>query len=94
MPYSVDPTTHDCYTGTAVLINKLHPFREGNGRTQRVFIAQLAHHAGYWVDYTKVDPDELMIATIQAANGMDGYLHEVFAEIVSEESAANGCNQQ
>ena len=34
--------------------NELHPFREGNGRTQRVFLSQLALHAGS-VSYTHLD---------------------------------------
>jgi cell filamentation protein len=28
-------------------LNALHPFREGNGRTQRAFLSQLAGQAGY-----------------------------------------------
>ena len=44
--------------------NELHPFREGNGRTQRVFLSQLARHAGYTLDFGRVDPDDLTIATI------------------------------
>lgn len=62
--------------------NELHPFREGNGRTQRVFLAQLARQAGYWLDFSSVEPDDLMIATIQAAQGIDDFLKECFAEIV------------
>ena len=34
--------------------NELHPFREGNGRTQRVFLSQLAHHAGYVIDFANI----------------------------------------
>ena len=33
-------------------INAIHPFREGNGRVQRLFISQLAEHAGYSLDYS------------------------------------------
>ncbi len=58
----------------------LHPFREGNGRTQRVFIAQLIRHAGYEIDFSEIDPDELMIATIRAANGVEDGLRDLFAE--------------
>lgn len=36
-------------------INVLHPFREGNGRTQRLFIEYLANVAGYSVDFSKVN---------------------------------------
>lgn len=64
--------------------NELHPFREGNGRTQRVFLSQLARHAGYVIDFARVDPDDLMIATIQAAGGVDDFLKELFGEMISE----------
>ena len=62
--------------------NELHPFREGNGRTQRVFLSQLARHAGYTLDFGRVDPDDLMIATIQAAGGVDDFLKVLFNGIV------------
>ena len=62
--------------------NELHPFREGNGRTQRVFLSQLARHAGYVIDFARVDPDDLMIATIQAAGGVDDFLKVLFDEML------------
>src|ERR1039458_8027688 len=37
-------------------INATHPFREGNGRAQRAFVAQLAADAGYRVDWRRLDP--------------------------------------
>ena len=40
-------------------INAIHPFREGNGRVQRLFISQLAEHAGYTLDYSALDQSEL-----------------------------------
>ena len=35
-------------------INAIHPFREGNGRTQREFIRQLALHAGHPLSWSLV----------------------------------------
>lgn len=35
--------------------NALHPFREGNTRTQRVFFGQIAIVAGWPVDWSKID---------------------------------------
>lgn len=64
--------------------NELHPFREGNGRTRRVFLSRLTHHTGYTLDFSRVDPDDLMIATIQAAGGVDDFLKELFDEMISE----------
>ena len=58
--------------------NMLHPFREGNGRTQRIFIAQLIRFCGYDINFSEIDTDELMVATIHSANGITYYLKEIF----------------
>lgn len=44
-------------------INALHPFREGNGRTQRLFIEILAERAGYEVDFSEVSAEEMIQAS-------------------------------
>ncbi len=62
--------------------NMLHPFREGNGRTQRIFLAQLIRFAGYDIHFSTIDTDELMTATIHAANGVDVYLKQLFSNAV------------
>lgn len=62
--------------------NYLHPFREGNGRTQRVFLSQLAEHAGYVLDFSKIDTDLLMMATIQSANGVTDLLSDLMREAI------------
>ncbi len=63
--------------------NNLHPFREGNGRTQRVFLSQLALNVGYEMNFADIDTDTLMIATINAANGVDTYLKEALRAIIT-----------
>ena len=62
--------------------NMLHPFREGNGRVHRLFIAQLIRFNGYDINFNDIDSDELMIATIQAANGITDQLKEIFANLI------------
>jgi cell filamentation protein len=47
-------------------INVLHPFREGNGRSQRLFIEYLALIAGYRVDFTDVTASEMIDASVKA----------------------------
>lgn len=47
-------------------INVLHPFREGNGRTQRLFIEYLALNAGYRVDFSDVTPEEMIIVSAES----------------------------
>jgi len=44
-------------------INVLHPFREGNGRTQRLFIEYLAESIGYRIDFSEVTEKEMVDAS-------------------------------
>ena len=64
--------------------NRLHPFREGNGRTQRAFLTQLIRNAGYSINFSELDMDLLMVATIQAAQGVTDLLKQFFDEAVHE----------
>ncbi len=47
-------------------INVIHPFREGNGRTQRLFIEYLAGTLGYGLNFAAVTPREMIIASAEA----------------------------
>ena len=64
-------------------INMLHPFREGNGRTERVFFMQLIRNAGYDIDYTAMQSDILMIGSIQASSGVIDMLKDFFDNNIS-----------
>ena len=44
-------------------INALHPFREGNGRTQREFIRQLAYQNNLFLSYAGITQDEMITAS-------------------------------
>lgn len=59
-------------------LNMLHPFREGNGRTQRLFFQLLLNRSGCSINFAECDTDELMAATIYAAQGIKSYLHDFF----------------
>lgn len=62
--------------------NILHPFLEGNGRTQRAFLTQLIRSAGYDINFSEMDTDMLMIATIQSAQGVTNLLKTIFRESI------------
>jgi cell filamentation protein len=47
-------------------VNYLHPFREGNGRTQRAFIEYLARASGYHIDFSGVSDKEMIEASAEA----------------------------
>lgn len=45
-------------------LNAIHPFRDGNGRTTRMFLEILARQAGHELDRTRIDKREWMGASI------------------------------
>ncbi|NJD01612.1 MAG: cell filamentation protein Fic [Ruminiclostridium sp.] len=47
-------------------INVIHPFREGNGWVQRLFIQYLAENAGSQVDFSQVTGKEMIEASAEA----------------------------
>lgn len=47
-------------------LNVLHPFREGNGRTIREFIRQLAKYNGYYLNFNMVSTEEMLLASIKS----------------------------
>jgi cell filamentation protein len=55
-------------------INALHPFREGNGRVQRIFISQLSQAAGYQLDYSDLEQEQIYQAMELAFNGDESIL--------------------
>ena len=59
-------------------LNHIHPFREGNGRTERIFITQLVRYNECDINFSNIDTDLLMIATIHSANGVTDQLKQIF----------------
>ena len=50
-------------------VNFVHPFREGNGRTQMYYLQQLAYNAGHSLDLRKITSTEWMNASKNAHVG-------------------------
>ncbi|WP_406604125.1 BID domain-containing T4SS effector [Bartonella gliris] len=53
-------------TGLMINLQHLHPFREGNRRTQRMFFEKLAESAGHKLDFSCVTKKRKMLASIEA----------------------------
>ena len=50
-------------------LNAIHPFREGNGRTQLAFLTVLSEHVGHPINLTTFNPQRLLAAMIESFNG-------------------------
>ncbi|MBP5433026.1 Fic family protein [Ruminococcus sp.] len=64
-------------------MNMLHPFREGNGRTLRLFITLLVRNTGRDIDFAKCGSDIMMIAAVKAAEGDISVLRTVLSDIIT-----------
>jgi cell filamentation protein len=62
-------------------LNAIHPFREGNGRTQNIFLAMLADRAGHPLDFAKLDPEALLEAMIASFKGDEAPLATVIKNL-------------
>ncbi len=58
-------------------INVLHPFRDGNGRAQRLFMSQLAAAAGHRIEWGGISQADMVRASIDAYNGSARYLADL-----------------
>lgn len=50
-------------------LNAIHPFRDGNGRTQLTFLSLLANYAGHSVNLERLNPDTFLKAMIRSFAG-------------------------
>ncbi len=55
-------------------LNAIHPFREGNGRTQLVFLALLARQAGHPLNLDRLAPKPFLAAMIASFKGNESLL--------------------
>jgi cell filamentation protein len=60
-------------------LNVLHPFRDGNGRTQRIFISQLAQRTRYQLNYADLDKRVIYTAMEKAFFGDESQLAELIS---------------
>lgn len=64
-------------------LNALHPFREGNGRTQREFARKLCLKCGYVLDLTQTGHEEMLSASIMSFDkGDNAGLEAVFRKCI------------
>lgn len=65
-------------------LNVLHPYREGNGRTIREFIRELAYKNRYNLDFDKYDSHELlqsMIESVYDTEHLENIIYDVLEKV-------------
>jgi cell filamentation protein len=66
-------------------INHIHPFREGNGRTQLTYLLQLAARAGHVVDVRAIDRAQWYAASVKAHKGRFEAMGEAIGNAIAPE---------
>ncbi|MET4386432.1 cell filamentation protein [Bradyrhizobium sp. F1.4.3] len=64
-------------------LNAIHPFREGNGRTQLTFLVLLAETASHPLAMERLDPDKVMQAMIESFDGSEDMLARALRDLLS-----------
>lgn len=73
-------------------LNSIHPFSEGNGRTQRLFFGQMAHEAGYEIRWDRLDKQVESAICREAMYENSDALPIVFAHLIEPIQPVFGSN--
>jgi cell filamentation protein len=69
-------------------INMLHPFRDGNGRTQRFFFEELLFCLGYDIKWPIITKEEWIAANIAGINGQFNLIATIITRAISRTSGS------
>lgn len=72
-------------TGLLAELNDIHPFREGNGRTQRAFLSDLAREAGHEIDWKVIDGDRNLQASRATDSGSYIPMYKMMRDAIQPE---------
>jgi cell filamentation protein len=82
-----DRPRHGFVAGLTIALataNKLHPFREGNGRVQRILAEHIAQHAGYRLDWSEIPAYAQDAAQFAAYHDQPEYLAGILDSALTE----------
>jgi cell filamentation protein len=63
-------------------LNAIHPFREGNGRSQLAFLTLLAEYAEHPLSLNTLDPSAMLTAMVNSFNGKEAGLQKLIEMMV------------
>ncbi|MEM9523700.1 MAG: Fic family protein [Pseudomonadota bacterium] len=69
-------------------VNAIHPFREGNGRTQRMFVKHLAARAGHDLSFEHVSQERMIAVSIASNRGDFAPTERLIAESLDPDRRA------
>lgn len=67
-------------------LNRIHPFREGNGRTQRLLLSQMALKVGHRIEWAGISESAMKHACIDGLKGDSGTMKKLLGLYLSPSS--------
>lgn len=64
-------------------LNAIHPFREGNGRTQTSFLVLIGYRAGHPMNLDRLDPERFLAAMIESFGGSEQPLVQEIRRLIA-----------
>ncbi|WP_095090316.1 Fic/DOC family protein [Mesorhizobium sophorae] len=74
------------FAGAYVDLNQVHPFRVGNGRSQKVFFSLIARRYGIQLNWAEISPEEHNKAAVDGSFGELGLICQHFRSIAERRS--------
>lgn len=65
-------------------LNMVHPFREGNGRAQRILFEHIIVNCGWQISWETILPEEWVTANIAGVYADYGPMENIFSRCISE----------
>jgi cell filamentation protein len=63
-------------------LNMIHPFRDGNGRAQRIMFEHIVINAGFEIDWRPISQQEWVTANIDSVTCQYATLEKIFQRVV------------
>jgi cell filamentation protein len=73
--------------GAFGVLSYIHPFREGNGRTQRMVWQHIAREAGHDLSFEGISKERMASVSIDSLKGNNASLQRMFEELMNPERA-------
>jgi len=77
----------DALSGYFNRLNEVHPFREGNGRTQRIVWQHIAREAGHDLSFRGISKERMVAVSTAASQGDVAPVRRMFEELLDPERA-------
>jgi len=65
-------------------LNAIHPFREGNGRAQRIIFEHIIVNCGFEISWVPISNDDWLEANIQGFFGNNDRMRMIFSKCIGE----------